>query len=85
MCRSSWKKKKKILQGLIGSDSVNHEGDSLNSFSVRHDVFKQQFTPSAIGMHEHESTRCKRCGTNKSLETISMQKHLSKHGPKPFK
>lgn len=54
---------KKKIQGSTGIDSVNQEGDSLNGSIVRHDVFKQQFTPSAIGMHEHESTRCKRFGT----------------------
>lgn len=28
-----------MRQGLIGSDGYNNQGESLHSFSVRHDVF----------------------------------------------
>lgn len=52
-CRCAEAAGREILQGWIGIDSVNNKGDSLNSFSVRHDVFKQQFTPLAIGMQGH--------------------------------
>lgn len=73
-CRCAEAAGREILQRLIGSDSVNSIGDTLNSFSVRHDVFKQQSTLLAIRMQGHESSRCKRWRTNQTLE--AMQKHL---------